>query len=404
MKLDYIKYALENIMHKKLRSWLTVLSILIGIMAIFALVSFGQGLSYYVNSLSSQMGTDKLMIYAKGFGAPGMDENFYISDKDIDVIGKVNGVAEVTGMYAKGVEVEFNKEKKYSFGIGMPQGPERRMVSEMATIEVGEGRDLKKSDKLNIVLGYNYQFPNIIFKKPVNVGDTVRINGIDTRVVGFYEAVGNPQDDSQVYFTIEGFELVFPEIINKFQYALARTQPDADPAAVAEKATEKLRKFKGQKAGQEDFFIQTFEQAIETFMTIMTVINGVLVLIALISLVVAAVNIMNTMYTAVLERTSEIGVMKAVGARNSDIMTMFIFESGLFGLVGGALGIFAGYLVAKTGGAIATAYGYPILQPIFPLWLIAGCLMFSFFVGAVAGLLPAVQASRLQPVEALRYE
>jgi putative ABC transport system permease protein len=230
------------------------------------------------------------------------------------------------------------------------------------------------------------------------------VNGFDVKIVGFFAAVGNPQDDSQIYFTPEGMEYMYPDMKDNFQYAVARVAPDEDPAAVAEKATEKFRKHRGQKEGQEDFYLQTFQQAIDMFMVILDVINGVLVLIALISLVVAAVNIMNTMYTAVLERTKEIGVMKAVGAKNDDIMIMFIFESGLFGLVGGVLGIIAGYIVASIGGAIAAGAGYPILKPIFPLWLIIGCIMFSFVVGALAGLLPAMQASKLQPVEALRYE
>jgi putative ABC transport system permease protein len=404
MKGDYLKYAFENIKHKPMRSWLTVLSILIGIMSIFALVSFGQGLSSYVNSLSAQMGTDKLMIYAKGGSAPGLDENFYITKKDIDFLGKIKGIREISGMYTKIAEVESDKEKKYSFAIGMTQGKEKAMIDEMLSVSIEDGRDLKKEDMMKVVLGYNYMVPDKIFKKPLKVGDTIKVNGFDVSIVGFYEPVGNPQDDAQVYFTDEAIEYMFPEIKDKFQYVIARTDTNEDAAAIAEKATEKLRKYKDQKEGQEDFYIQTFQQAVETFITIINVINGVLVLIALISLVVAAVNIMNTMYTAVVERTKEIGVMKAVGAKNTDIMAMFIFEAGLFGFAGGVLGIFLGYLVASLGGIIAANAGYPILKPIFPLWLILGCLTFSFLVGSLAGFLPALQASKLQPVDALRYE
>ncbi|MCX6706853.1 MAG: ABC transporter permease [Candidatus Woesearchaeota archaeon] len=404
MKTDYLKYAIENIKHKPMRSWLTVLSILIGIMAIFALVSFGQGLSSYVNTLSAQMGTDKLMVTSKGFSAPGTDQNFFISDKDIDAIKKVNGIAEIAGLHVHALEIDYNKQKKYSFGMGMPMGSERKMIDEMLTVSIDKGRDLKSGDILNAVFGYNYQFADKIFKKALKVGDVVKINGYDVKIAGFYQAIGNPQDDANVYLTKEGFEFLYPDLTDKFQEAIARVQPDQDAAAIAEKATEKLRKFRGEKAGQEDFFIQTFQQAVETFMIIINVINGVLVLIALISLVVAAVNITNTMYTAVVERTKEIGVMKAVGAKNSDIMMMFVFEAGLFGFVGGALGIFMGYIVASLGGVIAANAGYPILKPIFPLWLIIGCLTFSFLVGSIAGLLPAMQASKLKPVDALRYE
>jgi putative ABC transport system permease protein len=113
---------------------------------------------------------------------------------------------------------------------------------------------------------------------------------------------------------------------------------------------------------------------------------------------------MNTMYTAVLERTKEIGVMKAVGARNSDIMFIFLLESGVIGLIGGIIGVILGYFVAITGGSYAAAAGFSALKPIFPWTLIFGCIFFAFLVGAGSGLLPAIRASKLRPVDSLRYE
>ncbi len=114
---------------------------------------------------------------------------------------------------------------------------------------------------------------------------------------------------------------------------------------------------------------------------------------------------MNTMYTSVLERTKEIGTMKAVGAKNSDILYIFLFESGLLGLVGGAIGILIGIGLAKGTEYVATTtLGTPFLQASFPLYLIVGALVFSFLIGAVSGILPAMQAAKLKPVDALRYE
>ena len=121
-------------------------------------------------------------------------------------------------------------------------------------------------------------------------------------------------------------------------------------------------------------------------------------------MVVAAVNIANTMYTSILERTPEIGVMKSIGAKNKFILFIFVTESGVLGLIGGIIGIVFGYLIAKGGGLIAASAGLSMLRPAFPLWLTAGCLLFAFVVGAGSGLLPALQASKLKPVEALRYE
>ena len=133
-------------------------------------------------------------------------------------------------------------------------------------------------------------------------------------------------------------------------------------------------------------------------------LNAILVIISGISIVVAAVNIMNTMYTSVIERTREIGVMKAIGSRNRQILNVFVIESGILGLIGGILGILLGYSIAKIGQFVAKTYGLTFLKPYFPLWLIVGCLLFAFLVGAGSGLLPAVQASRQKPVDALRYE
>lgn len=114
---------------------------------------------------------------------------------------------------------------------------------------------------------------------------------------------------------------------------------------------------------------------------------------------------MNTMYTAVIERTKEIGTMKAVGARNSDVLLVFLFESGLLGFVGGAIGIVIGYGLGKSAEYGATmALGTDLLQASFPLYLILGALAFSFVIGTLSGILPAMQAAKLKPADALRYE
>jgi putative ABC transport system permease protein len=130
----------------------------------------------------------------------------------------------------------------------------------------------------------------------------------------------------------------------------------------------------------------------------------VLISIAGISLLVGGVNITNTMYTSVLERTNEIGIMKAIGARNRDVFLIFLIESGILGVVGGIIGIGLGIGLSKIVAFGAAAGGYSIITAIFPWYLTGGALAFSFIVGAAAGTLPAIQASKLKPVDALRYE
>jgi len=400
---DEIKYSLKNLMSRKLRSWLTILSILIGITSIFALVSFGLGIKDYVDTMADEAGRDKLFILAKGAGAPGMDENFRFTRDDVDFVSKIKGVNDIMGLYFDVAEIEFKEQKKYSFIIGFDVS-KQDFLDETFTVEVEKGRNLKKGELGKMILGYNYQFKEKIFKRAIEVGDKILLNGNQFEVVGFYEEVGNPQDDSQMYVTEEQMELLFPDIKDEFGYAIVRADKSENPRELADKIEDKLRKFKGEDEGKETFYVQTFDDFLATFGAIINIINGVLVLISLISLVVATVNIMNTMYTAVLERTNEIGVMKAIGAQNSSILFIFMFESGFLGMVGGILGVALGWLIAKTGGMIATASGYSMLKPIFPWYLTLGCIFFALLVGAAAGLLPAIQASKLKPVDALRYE
>ena len=403
---DILKYSTSSLRKRKLRSFLTVLSILIGITAIFALISFGQGINAYMNEFAQEQGTDKIMMMPGGgiTAAPGTSNILYTED-DLDFIRKIKGVDAVTGMFIASGKIKFKEyQEKYPFVIGFStESSEKQLVKDMfAGIGVMEGRALKKGDVLKITAGYSHTVPNRMFKKRVSVGDKIEINDIKVEVVGFYEEVGSPTDDAQVYISQEGFKEIFDT--EDYEYLFLRASSDQAPSELADRIKEKFRKHRGQKEGEEDFTIQTYEDIMETFTNIILILNGVLVLIALISVVVAAVNIMNTMYTSILERTPEIGIMKSIGAKNKFILAIFIIESGLLGLIGGTIGIILGYLIAKGGGLIAANAGLSMLRPAFPLWLTIGCLLFAVLVGAGSGLLPAWQASKLKPVDALRYE
>ena len=406
MLQDAINYVLKNMRYRMMRSILTIVSILIGIMAIFALVSFGQGLSSYVNQVGQEAGADKLIAQPRGFGPPGTSSDPLTKD-DLDFIKKTNDVSEAAGVVMQQAEVSLDADKpgKWVFVMGMSTVPsEQRLIDEsFGGIDILEGRNLKSSDKNKAVIGYNYQFAEKIFSKPLEIGDKIFVNDAEFRIVGFYEEIGNSQDDSNVYITIEDAEALF-DVKDEYAFIYIRADKGVNPSELAARLEERLKKEKGQKEGEETFFIQTFEQLLETFGTILIVLNAVLVIIAGISVLVAAVNIMNTMYTAVLERTKEIGVMKSIGARNSTILFMFFMESGIIGLIGGAIGILFGYGLAKLGGFFAASAGFALLKPAFPWWLIVGSLLFSFIVGAASGFFPARAASKLKPVDALRYE
>jgi len=403
---DILKYSVSNLLDRKLRSFLTILSILIGITAIFALISFGQGINSYMNDFAEEMGTDKIFLMpGAGFGAAPGTSNILFTKDDLDFLRKIKGIDELTGMGVSYGEVKFKDYKeKYPLVIGLPtESKQKKLAEEMfGGIEIADGRALKKGDVLKATLGYSYTVPNRMFKRTISLGDKIEINDIKVEIIGFYEEVGSPTDDAQVYISLEGFEEIFE--IDEYEYVYLKVAADQNPSEVADKIKEKFRKYRDQKKGEEDFIVQTFEDIMETFTNVIVILNGVLVLIALISVVVAAVNIANTMYTSILERTQEIGVMKSIGAKNRFILLIFMIESGILGLIGGLIGIGLGYLISKTGGIIAANMGLSMLRPAFPAWLIIGCLLFAFLVGVVSGVLPSVQASKLKPVDALRYE
>ena len=157
------------------------------------------------------------------------------------------------------------------------------------------------------------------------------------------------------------------------------------------------------KRGDTNFQVLTASQILEQIGQILGVMQIVLVGIAAISLLVGAIGIMNSMYTSVLERTKDIGIMKAIGARNADILQIFLIESGMIGLVGGLLGTALGTGMALAVEPFAKNAGFPLIITLEMGVLLFG-LLFAFVIGMISGILPAYQASKLKPVDALRYE
>jgi len=272
MKLHLIKYSLANILQRRLRSSLTILSILIGIAAIFALISFGIGIQQYVNEIADAAGRDKIFIQAKGVGAPGTDENFFLSQDDVDFVKKIKGVDEIVGIYLAAGEIKFKDEKRFNFVAGL-NTDNLDFIDEVFTVTAAKGRHLKKGDVTKVLLGHNYQIADKIFDKPLSVGDKILINGEPHEVVGFYGEIGNPSDDANVYVTVEGFEVLFPDRKDKFGFVMVGADSADEVGEVAIKIEDKLRKFKDQEEGKEDFFVQTFEDALETFGTIFAANN-----------------------------------------------------------------------------------------------------------------------------------
>jgi putative ABC transport system permease protein len=165
-----------------------------------------------------------------------------------------------------------------------------------------------------------------------------------------------------------------------------------------------LRKSRELEKGKEDFYVASFQELLNSYMSALNIIIGFVILIALISVLVSAINTANTMITSVLERVKEVGTMKAIGAKNSEIFAIFLFESSILGFVAGLIGIFFGFIITFVAKQILSNLGWSFLSPHYSPSLFIGCILFAVVTGAISGVAPAVNASRTNVVDALRYE
>jgi len=399
---ESVKYSLNNIKKSKARSILTVLSIFVGIATIFIFVSYGWGLYDYIDEFTSSSSADKLLIQPKGgTGVPGLDTTFQLLDDDVDVVENTPGVYEATGIYISAGEIVQDDSKRYAFVMGYD--PEYPMVMELSDIEIIEGRALRKGDSGKVTLGYNYMVKNKIFPKAYSLNSKIEVQGQELRIVGFYEKVGNPQDDANIYVTSDFMEKLYPEENLSYGMILARADKD-NVDEVADRVKQKLRQHRDLDEGKEDFSVQSYTDLLDSFMIVLDIVIGFILLIAFISIIVSAVNTANTMITSVLERFKEIGVLKSIGARNSEIFKIFLFESAFLGFVAGCIGVLVGWVGANLGAKILDNLGYGFLSPHYSWTLFVGCILFATFTGGISGMIPSWRASKINAVDALRYE
>ena len=403
MLKDYFKIAYKNLRQRKLRSWLTIMGIFISIATIFTLISLSLGLQNAVNEQFQILGVDKLFIMPKGqLGAPGTGGAAELTINDVNVAEKLPGVKDVSYAVIANAKVEFNNQARYVFAIGLPVD-RLDLFIESTDITMAEGKFIDENSVGKAALGYNYKFGNV-FSKPANAGDKITINDAPFKILGIVSQIGNPQDDKNVYMPEESVRKLF-NTGERIDEIIVRVDSEKNIGEISSKLEEKLRKSRGVTEKTQDFTILTPEELLSSFESILGIITAFLAGIAGISLIVGAVGIANTMYTSVIERTKEIGVMKSVGARNKDILSIFLIESGLLGLMGAAIGIVMGYGMSKAiEYIVVNVYGTALLHISTPFYLVAGCLAFGLVIGSVSGVFPAVQASRTNVVDALRYE
>lgn len=402
---DYFKMASRNLKRRGLRSWLTMLGIFISIAAIFTLVSLSLGLQAAVVAQFEELGSNKFFVLpATGFlGPPGSVGGVILTEDDIDVLKKVNGVENLAYVVVGNGATEHNGKTRYGFIYGVPLDKEYLGIDESFSIEAIEGRYLQERDLNEIALGYSYSQSDL-FGRRVQIGEKIDINGKKFDVVGIMESMGNPTDDSAVYMPLDSFRELM-NISERVDQIIVEVKTGEDVLEVSERAEKELRKSRDVDEDNQDFLISTPEDLLESFQVILNIITAFLAGVAGISLVVGAIGISNTMYTSVIERTKEIGTMKAIGAKNKDILLIFLIESGLLGLLGAIIGILLGYGLSKgIEFFVVSVYNTNLLQVSTPWWLIFGCLSFGFLIGVISGTFPAWQASKTKVVDALRYE
>ena len=394
MLADAFVLAVRNLKQRLLRSGLTALGIIIGVTAIVAIFLISDGLENAITTQFEEIGSNTLFVLpGSGIMAGQLQQG--LTQEDVDTIEKASEVENVLGYLYESGDITYGREEiffQYIAGIE-PDNVEEKISA--IGLDLAEGRWFSDNEKLSVVVGSNVV--EDIFDKSLGLKNRLTIKEKKFEIVGVMEEIGNNQDDSVVYMPLDTMYELFDKE-DELSFISLKVKQGFDPDAVASKLERMMEK----KRGNDRFEVWTSAQTLEIFGSILIIIQVVLGGIAAISLLVGALGIMNSMFTAVMERTKEIGIMKSVGATNKEILSIFLFEAGLLGLGGGVIGITLGYLISLWVSAAASSAGYSIFLIQFkPSIAIIG-LGFAGGVGILSGLWPAWNAAKLHPVDALR--
>lgn len=402
---DYILLAYKNLKRRGLRSYLTLLGIFIGIAVVVALISLGSGLRAAVNAQFDVGSVEVLSVQAggiSGYGPPGTGVVKPLTLDDSDEIEKISDVVRSVPRNIKTLKGEFNDKLAIVFSASLPKGENREIIYETLGLDIQYGQNIKDTDVKKIVLGNDFlDADKNGFGKAMKVGDKMLLNDVEFRVAGIMEKKGSFIMDKVIL--IDDTELRKLVDIGDEVDIIAVRVTNKDAMDQVKSDIEKLlRERRDVKEGEEDFEVSTPQASLATVNQILLGVQIFIVIIALISILVGAIGIVNTMTTSVLERKKEIGVMKAIGAKNSDIFYQFFIEAGMLGLIGGIIGVIFGAAAGYVGTLGINSFIGSTMRPNINFTLIFFSLLGSFTVGAVAGIVPAMKAARQRPVEALR--
>ncbi|MBI4177241.1 MAG: ABC transporter permease [Candidatus Aenigmarchaeota archaeon] len=399
MIYDIFLMAAYNFSHRKTRTLLTIIGIVIGVTAIVALTSVASGLKIYIKDQLNSLGADTLIIapgsvVGGGFGPPRLFKE--LTKKDVDAVSSVNGVKLASGFLVLNTKSGFRKETQSANVFGVEGSETEQVFSDLPPFQIQNGREISKNDRSEAVIGYGTA--NDMFSDKIKIGDKIKISGRDFKVVGMLKRIGNQNNDNSVVINMDAVRELFNEP-EKISSMFVKVEEGRDPKLVAEEISKRLEK----KRGQKDFQVLTSASLADTINSVLSSIEVVIVGIALISVAVGGVGIMNTMFMSTFERTREIGIMKALGATDNVVLSIFLSEAALVGFSGGLIGLFFGSIFATIFSYASQSLSFTIKAVVTPE-IITGSLLFSTVIGVVAGFIPARMASKMQPVDALRYE
>ncbi len=396
-----INLTIKNIFRKKLRSTLTILSVIIGIASVVALVVLSDGLFAAVSEQFDKMGANSIFIMSANFqGDPSqagrISEDAMLKMSDMDNIEMIPEVEEVYPMNYFTAKGEYKGEEQYIYTVTIP-ADKLDSAFDFFAVSIDKGKSFDGREGYFAVIGT--YLAKETFNRKIKVGDTLKLNGVDFKVTGILQAVGNQQDDSTVYIGRKAGLAVdnYGENVN---YAVLKSKRDADGELVAKKVEKAL----GKTRKEDTFAVITAQSFLEMIKRVLDIMKAILVAIAAISLVVASLGIANSVFTSVLERTREIGVLKSIGARINDVTFIFVFESVVLTLAGGVIGFFAGLGIAKLVILYAASHNFTMLTIQITPMLVVMTFAVSLVVGVVSGLFPARAAAKLNIVDALRQQ
>ncbi len=402
MKKDLLQFILVTLTRRGLRSGLTILGISIGIAAVVALIALSSGMQKGIEGEFAALGADKLFVTASSgaFGPPGTGVVVPLTVKQKEGIEKIDGVDISIGRLLRYHLVEFDDSLKTTPFVSVPHDQDEvDLMMEAFGYEIVQGK-MPEYGTNQVFLGDKLAREG--FDTPLQLRDTMLVNELEVKVVGISKNTGSPERDGLILLSESSMREYF-DIEDDYDIIIVQVEDEGQISSVKEKIENYLRDERSVDEGQEDFSVESPEALLATLNGILQIVQGVLVGIASIALVVGSVGIMNTMYTSVIERRKEIGILRSIGVKASTIRWIFLIESGILGFCGGVLGIALGSLVAYLVVlAAAPIVGSNLLQASFSLTLFIVLLVLATVVGAFSGYFPAREASKITPLEALR--